>query len=193
MLWTRWHFVTPFSPFYDFSNPLRCCTCMLLLMFLSVLCVLLVAAAFKMPFRKFNSALILFSFIFTKCFSVPPTQTPTPSHWLRPSAICPQLSHCMALGLVISSDSTRLKSISRCLLIFRCVLFSVKIKLLICAFVCIDLVRFNSPRPNLRVAQLFHHPSLDQKALCVICSFVPLVFRLGERLCFCWPAKLMFV
>lgn len=32
------------------------------------------------------------------------------------------------------------------LLIFRCVLFSVKIKLLICAFVCVDLDRFASFR-----------------------------------------------
>lgn len=47
-----------------------------------------------------------------------------------------------------SHISSRLKSIWHrlLLLIFRCVLFSVKIKLLICAFVCVDLVRFASFR-----------------------------------------------
>lgn len=93
------------------------------------------AGAFKMPFTKFNSALILFRLfsqsVVEKCPNPP----------LNP------LSFSFSLKATPMAGGRR-KSIWHrlLLLIFRCVLFSVKIKLLICAFVCVDLDRFASFR-----------------------------------------------
>lgn len=86
-----------------------------------------------------NSIALWFCFVyFHKVFSS--RKVPEP-------AIKPSLSLSLSLKATPMAGGRR-KSIWHrlLLLIFRCVLFSVKIKLLICAFVCVDLDRFASFR-----------------------------------------------
>lgn len=105
--WTGCHFATPFSPFYDFHCPFQmslsysscsCCCCLSVCVF----CWLLPLSKCHLE----NSIALWFCFVyFHKVFSLYPPPSPTQPQPTRDPNVFLQLARCIALGLVISSDS----------------------------------------------------------------------------------------